>query len=88
MRPSPIPDDEIWEGSRRVVIGAPDGSLDGPIRAAEVLIDVSQIGGCRISARITLDPGDLERLAAGEPFWVSFLADHLHPFDVSMTERI
>lgn len=85
MRPSSIPDDEVWEGAERKVFAGPDGDLTGDIRPAEVLVDRS-VHGPRISTRVVLDPGDLERLANGEPFWVSFIADHLHPFDVGMTE--
>lgn len=85
MRPSSIPDDEVWEGAKRVVFSGPDGDLTGDIRPAEMLVDHGPQGQI-IRARIVLDPGDAERLAAGEPFWVSFWADHLHPFDVAMTE--
>jgi hypothetical protein len=85
MRPAPIPDEEVWEGARRVVIAGPDGDLTGEIQPAEVLVHQSKFGPC-ISARVILQDGDLERLEAGEPFWVTFIGDHLHPFDVGMTE--
>lgn len=84
MRPSPIPDDEIWEGAQRVVFNPPSGDMtDERIRPAEMLVDYTDKGP-RICARIVLEPGDLERLEVGEPFWVVFIADHLHPFDVTM----
>lgn len=84
MTPSPIPDDEVWEGARRVVFSPPSGDLtDDHIRVAELLVDRTP-DGPRISARIVLDAGDLQCLEAGEPFWVSFLGDHLHPFSVTM----
>ncbi len=88
MRPSTIPDAEVWEGARRVVVSGPDGDLTGDIRPVEVLIDRAADGDTRICSRVVLDPGDLERLAAGESFWLVFRADHLHPFDVTMAEEV
>ncbi len=82
MRPSVIPDDEIFEDHARIVMGPPRGhDVTGDIRAVEMLVGPDRV----YRARIILDPGDLERLAAGEPFWVSFWG-HVVPFDVSMTE--
>ncbi len=30
MRPTPIPDDEVWDGGERHVIGPPDGDPTNP----------------------------------------------------------
>jgi hypothetical protein len=82
VRPTTIPDDEIMEGHRRIVMGPPLGhDVTGDIRAVEMLAGPEGV----FRARIALEEGDLERLAAGEPFWVSFWGGVI-PFDVSMTE--
>lgn len=85
MRPTPIPDDEVWPGHQRMVIGPPVGEpVHGEIRPVEMLVSIDGRPPV-FSARCVLDPGDLERLAAGEPFWIS-LWGHVVPFDVAMTE--
>lgn len=88
MRPTPIPDEEIWEGAARMVIGPPAGTAptDDTIRPVEVLVEHAPDGGFIFRSRVVLEPGDLERLAAGEPFWVSQWGHQLQPFDVAMTE--
>lgn len=74
MRPTPIPDHEIWEGSRRIVVAAPDGDLTNPdIAPVEALVDVSpSTGVVCYSSRCELEPGDLEKLQAGGTIWVTF----------------
>lgn len=83
MRPAPIPDGEIWEGARRVVIGPPGNDLDSGVAAVEVLVDQSSIGP-RMSARCVLEEGDLDVLAAGGTVWVSFYGGQLMPFSVDV----
>lgn len=84
MRPTPIPDDEVPDGYRRIVMTAPDGDLTGEIRPAEALVHAPGGGEQRIfSFRIVLEDGDLARLAAGEPFWLSFWGG-VPPFDVGL----
>lgn len=85
MIPTPIPDDEIWFGAERKVFGPP-GDITGDIRAVEGLIDRTSDGTLRISMRLVPEPGELERLAIGEPMWLSFLGNHLHPFNVSAVQ--
>jgi len=86
MRPTPIPDEEIFEGHKRIVMKAPQGhDPTEEIRDVEMLAGVS-LGSPVYRARIVLEDGDLERLKAGEPFWVSFWG-HVVPFDVRMTEQ-
>jgi len=83
VRPTTIPDSEIFEDHRRIVMGPPAGhDLTGNIRSVEMLAGPGGI----YRARIILEDGDLERLAAGEPIWLSFLG-HVVPFDVAMAER-
>lgn len=86
MRVTPIPDDAVWEGARRVVIGPPDGDLTGPIRAVEAVLSASESTGMPVlSVRCALEPGDLEALAAGGHVWVSFHSGSIVPFSVDVT---
>lgn len=88
MRPAPIPDDAIWDGAQRVIMSAPDGDLtNAHIPPVEVLVDSVALGGrggLRYSARCVLEPGDLEKLAAGGHVWVSFHGGVV-PFSVDVT---
>ncbi len=86
MRPTPIPDDEVWAGHDRIVMGPPAGhEVTGDIRSVEMLVD--RRGAVPVyTARIVLEDGDLERLGAGEAFYLSMWG-HVVPFDVAMTER-
>lgn len=83
MRPAPIPDGEIWDGARRLVIGPPGNDLDSGVAAVEVLVDRASIGP-RISARCVLEPGDLDALTAGGTVWISFYGAQLMPFSVDV----
>lgn len=83
MRPAPIPDGDIWDGARRIVVGPPGGDLDSGIAAVEVLVDASSIGP-RMSARCVLEDGDLDALTAGGTVWVSFYGGSLVPFSVDV----
>lgn len=78
MLPTPIPDQEIWPGAVRLVVGAPGGSLTGDgssvdqATAVEVLVDRGQnTGAPRCCVRFELEPGDLDKLAAGGTVWLS-----------------
>lgn len=85
MRPTPIPDDAVWEGGRRVVFSAPDGDLLNPtIAPVEAIIDRAGDGTPRVCVRCTLEPGDLEKLAAGGHVWVAFYGAGLVPFNVDV----
>lgn len=90
MRPTPIPDAEVVPGHERLVMAPPDGDLtgDGGVEPVEMLVAPAADGSglAVFSARIVLEDDDLERLTAGEPFWVSFYG-HVVPFDVTMGER-
>jgi hypothetical protein len=85
MRPAPIPDAAIWEGSERRVMAPPSGDPTDPnIAPVEVLID-RVATGIRFSVRCVLEPGDLEKLAAGGHVWVSFCGGWMPPFSVDVT---
>ncbi|MCU1488267.1 MAG: hypothetical protein JWN67_5013 [Actinomycetia bacterium] len=88
MNPTPIPDDEIFEDHRRVVIGPPAGhDPTGDIRSIEALIaDTPGMGKC-FRTRWVPDAREIERLAAGEPIWVTQWAPQMVVFDVAMTEE-
>lgn len=85
MRPVPIPDEVIWPGGRRLVMSAPNGDLLDPDIAPVEAIE-EQVDGRRVlSVRCALEPGDLEKLAAGGHVWVSFWGG-MPPFDVAVSE--
>lgn len=87
MIPTPIPDEEIWPGAERVVIGPPAGEdPTGRIRPAEALIDETDFGRT-FHFRLVLEPGELERLQKGEPMWLSLIGNAVQPFDVGMTSE-
>jgi hypothetical protein len=89
MRPTPIPDEEVWEGAVRKVIAPPSGDLtDTTIAPVEALVDQSGTGYPRFSMRCALEDGDLEVLRAGGVVWVSMLGEHLHPFSVDVAGAI
>lgn len=74
MRPTPIPDAEIWAGGERQVIAPPGGDLTDPnVRPVEALVDRSpDTGGLNLSVRCVLEDGDLEKLQAGGTIWITF----------------
>lgn len=74
MRPTPIPENEVWEGAVRRVIAAPDGDLTNPdIAPVEAVVDRSpSTGALNLSVRCELDDGDLEKPAAGGTVWITF----------------
>lgn len=74
MRPTPIPDAEVWAGAVRRVFAAPGGDLtDADVAPVEALVDRSpKTGVINLSCRCVLEDGDLEKLAAGGVVWVTF----------------
>jgi hypothetical protein len=88
MRPAPIPDDDVWDGARRIIIAPPGGDMTDPeISSVEVLADAVMMHGQpgpRLSARCILEAGDLDALAAGGTVWVSFYGGILQPFSVDV----
>lgn len=84
MRAVPIPDDEVPEGSERIVVGPPRGVSIEQVRPVEVVARRSTLGHV-FSTRFVLEPDDLERLAAGEPVWISMWGGVV-PFDVAVGE--
>lgn len=82
MRPAPIEDDLIIEGTQRVVVGPPGNNLDSRIMPVEAL--VGRINGIKMfSVRCILEPGDLERLQAGAAVWLTF-CEFMVPFEIQV----
>lgn len=77
MRFTPIPDAELLglggvdNIANRVVFGPPEGDTSGLVGTLEVAVMRSASGLDMHSARVELEPGDLERLRAGCPIYVS-----------------
>lgn len=92
MRPTPIPTDEIWENCTRVVMSAPDGDLlNEEIEPCEALKGIVEMSGGPVpfhAMRLMLDPGDIEKLQAGEPLWLVIMIPFLPPFSIAFLDQI
>lgn len=90
MRPTPIPEAEVWDGGERVVIGPPvsqEDQLDPECRPVEVVVDFVEFGGAgvpRFNVRVQLEDDDLERLQKDPSLWVSFIAYQMPPMAVGV----
>ena len=90
MRPSIIPDEEVWEGATRKVIAAPDGDLLGesgyePVEALTEIVD----GTPMFHVRMVLDEMDVARIQAGERvFWYTQHGTALRPFCLGMPRKV
>lgn len=83
MRPTPVPDHEIWEGARRMVIAPPDGDLTNPtIAPVEAVADQAPDGSLNLSVRCVLEDGDLDKLQAGGTVWITFWG-HMVPWAIT-----
>jgi hypothetical protein len=87
MRPTPIPDAEVFEGGTRITVAGPDGDLTGDIRPVEAVVTVDDGRPC-FSMRITLEDGDLERLSAHGVFWLTILGRQLQPFSLFVPDEV
>lgn len=84
MRPVPIPNSEIWQGSERRVFSAPDGNLLNPLIApVEALVDKASDGVPRFSVMCALEANDLTKLEDNGHVWVSFYGG-IVPFSVDI----
>lgn len=88
MIPTSIPDDLIEPGTVRRVFAAPNGDLlDDQIRPCEALISRHpETDLAAVHVRLDLEAGELEKLNAGEPVWLTMLGG-LAPFDVRVGEH-
>lgn len=85
MIPTPIPDEEVWMGATRRVIGPPAGMEPWEIPPVEVLSEVTAQGPL-IHVRIAFEPDDVRRISEGsaDHFWLTLWSDHLHAFAVQL----
>lgn len=88
MRPSIIPDEEVaaLDGVRATIM-PPRNDLDSGIAPVEVLRDTID-GADVIRIRLLPEEGDLERLAAGEPLWLTWYSSVLVPFGLAFAEPV
>lgn len=88
MRPTPIPEDEVWDGGQRLVIAPPDNDPTNTVIApVEAIIDQDELG-IRFCVRMVLDDTDAARIAAGErTFWYAQRGEHLHPFWIGWADE-
>lgn len=71
----------------RSTIMPPNNDLDSGIAPVEVLRDT--IGGKDvIRIRMVPEEGDLDRLAAGEPLWLTWYSSVLVPFSVAFADIV
>lgn len=89
MRPTPIPDEEVPDGYRRLVVAPPDGDMTNPdIAPVEAVFGLIRLGegsfAPGFAMRLVLEDGELERMASGEPVWLYLVGNRLVPFDVSI----
>jgi hypothetical protein len=87
VRPTPIPDAEVFEGGKRMVIAGPDGDLTGDIRPVEAILSAFE-GVPAFSLRIALEPGDLERLQSHGVFWLTVAGRQLQPFSLHVPDEV
>lgn len=81
MKPSDIPEKEMWGGSARHTFGAPEG-MEENVRPLEVLVDIDETLGPEINVRIELEEGDLEKLQTNGCFYIGLLGVVLPPIRV------
>lgn len=87
MQPTVIPEDLVEPGTVRRVISAPNGDLvDDNIRPVDALISRDEPTGlAAFRMRLVLEPGELDRLIAGKPVWLTMLGG-VAPFSVTVED--
>lgn len=85
MRPTVWPDEEVWDGAERVVMSAPNGDLTHEvISAVECVKWTSEVLSCHAyTLKLVLEPGDLEKLQAGDPVLLTFFGS-MPPWDAQV----
>ena len=85
MRAGLIPDNEIPADAHRIVMAPPDGDLTRTdIAPAEMIVQQGP-HGLQYSARMVLEPGEREAIAAGAPVWLTFIGG-VAPFSAHVDE--
>lgn len=90
MRPIPIPDNEVWPGTQRIIMEPPDGDLlNDTIRPVEMLFDPTAEDGIgRLHTMFVLEEGDLEILQRGGRIWLSFMGIAIAPFSMMVAPQM
>lgn len=93
MIATPIPDDEILPGYVRRTLAPPPNldDIDGPVRPADVQVANAEVGGvvCGVFLmRFVAGPGDVERLAAGQPLYLAVLGASQPPVGLHFLEDL
>ena len=81
MRPVPIEDEMVWDGSKRVVLMPPDDDLDSRVAPVEVLRDEDSYGP-RHCILVSLEDEDIETLRENGKFWFVVYGNRLPVFSV------
>lgn len=92
MKPRELTDAMVANAQRsrpwswKVSIGPPRGVSDEDCGTVDALVERAQGVGFpdRIRIAIELEDGDLERIADGEPIWLTVFSDVLQPFSVDL----
>ena len=86
MTPTTISDDQILDGTKRMVIGPPkDRDLTGDIRAVEMCVELDENSVPKFSARFVATDEERQRIADGSPIWLT-LWGHVVPFSLDLEE--
>lgn len=72
--------------SRMITIGPPRGVSDDDCGTVDALVEHLQgdLFPDRIRIAVGLEDGDLDRLIAGEPIWLTVFSNVLQPFQVDL----
>lgn len=87
MRPTAIPDHEVWEGAVRSVMAPPLGEdpWDSTIGTVEVLKEIVDGDQPRIHVRFELSDDDVRRIRDGHrTVWYSLWAATMFPFSIDL----
>lgn len=82
---TPIPDEEVWEDARKLVIGPPLGYLGDDVASVEAIVDEGSLGR-RYSTRWVFTDQEVARLAMGDPVYLTFYGQQMAPVSLSFLE--
>lgn len=72
MRFTQVPDAELaFHGGQRMTFVGPDGTDIKPLETMRRELTVGNMSAAAFTARVELEPGDLELLAAGAPIYIT-----------------
>lgn len=85
MGPKPIPDRRLWDGVRRVTLGAPRG-LEDMVAPVEALVEAASPLGPAFHLLIQVDEADLARLRDDPHFWLTIYGPAMPPFSLTVPD--